>query len=77
MLNSKDRIIENIFCYFKAFHDCVGPPGCDGCVNQDRGSNKGLKPLINTLVAIRNREFWVSLNLMDITHKLLHRINNS
>ena len=66
-------MIEKIFFfYFEAFHDCVGPPGCDGCVNQDRGSNKGLKPLIDTLVAIRNREFWVSLNRVDIMHRLLH-----
>ena len=53
-------MIDNInFFNFEAFHDCVGPSGCDGCVNQDRGSNKGLEPLINKLVAIRNKEFRV------------------
>ena len=53
-------MIDNkIFLNFVAFHDCVGPTGCDGCVNQNRGSNKGLKQLIDMLVAIRNNEFWV------------------
>ena len=46
---------------FKAFHDCVGPNGCDGCINtEDNGSNAGLAEIVEILVNERNANFPVS-----------------
>ena len=45
----------NIFTYihFQAFHDCVGPNGCDGCVNTKQDDNEGLWAVITTLELLR------------------------
>ena len=40
-----------------AFHDCVGPKGCDGCINPKQASDKGLQPIIDLLVGHRNKNF--------------------
>ena len=40
-----------------AFHDCVGPNGCDGCLNQNIQVNKGILPVFNLLVNERQTNF--------------------
>ena len=42
--------------HLKAFHDCVGPNGCDGCINDDNEDNAGLEGIKNRLVSLRQRE---------------------
>ena len=37
----------------KAFHDCVGPDGCDGCLNLDDPDNVGLSDIITVLTDLR------------------------
>ena len=37
----------------KAFHDCVGPDGCDGCLNTNDGENAGLADIIEKLSVLR------------------------
>ena len=39
-------------CY-SAFHDCVGPDGCDGCLNIDDPSNAGLSEIVDRLATVR------------------------
>ena len=39
-------------CY-SAFHDCVGPNGCDGCLNIDDPSNAGLSEIVDRLATVR------------------------
>jgi len=36
-----------------AFHDCVGPDGCDGCLNLDDADNVGLSDIITVLTDLR------------------------
>merc|ERR1712076_257034 len=38
-----------------AFHDCVGPDGCDECLNNDDPSNAGLADIIEKLARYRSR----------------------
>ena len=38
---------------YAAFHDCVGPDGCDGCLNIDDPSNAGLSDIIDRLTRVR------------------------
>ena len=40
-----------------AFHDCVGPNGCDGCINLKISADNGLQPIITLLVAAKNDNF--------------------
>ena len=40
-------------CY-SAFHDCVGPDGCDGCLNIDDPSNAGLSEIVDRLATVRD-----------------------
>jgi len=40
-----------------AFHDCVGPDGCDGCINPKEPADNGLQPIIKLLVDARNENF--------------------
>ena len=44
----------NIY-YQTAFHDCVGPDGCDGCLNNDDPSNAGFTRIIENLSRHRSR----------------------
>ena len=37
-----------------AFHDCVGPNGCDGCINDDHPENDGLQGTKNRLQNLRS-----------------------
>ena len=39
-----------------AFHDCVGPNGCDGCINDDHPENDGLQGIKNRLQNLRSRQ---------------------
>jgi hypothetical protein len=50
-----------------AFHDCVGPNGCDGCINDDNPGSFGLQEIKRILtdlrqngrfMAISNADFW-------------------
>ena len=38
---------------YAAFHDCVGPDGCDGCLNIEDSSNAGLSDIIDRLTTVR------------------------
>ena len=38
---------------FLAFHDCVGPDGCDGCLNVDDSENNGLSEIVERLSTVR------------------------
>ena len=43
-----------------AFHDCVGPDGCDGCIDANAFHNLGLNGLKVKLVDLRaNKQFQV------------------
>ena len=42
---------------FKAFHDCVGPDGCDGCLNVNDTDNAGLTDIVEDLTSLRNGGF--------------------
>ena len=44
---------------FVAFHDCIGPNGCDGCINTNNSGNTALNPLIELLVMKREQQFKV------------------
>ena len=39
--------------YSIAFHDCVGPNGCDGCLNTNDGENAGLSDIIGKINVVR------------------------
>ena len=39
-----------------AFHDCIGPNGCDGCVNDDDPDNAGLQGIKNRLGNLRQND---------------------
>ena len=39
-----------------AFHDCVGPNGCDGCINDDHPDNDGLQGIKNRLQNLRSSQ---------------------
>ena len=41
----------------KAFHDCVGSTGCDGCLNTDQASNAGLNNIVNALARDRRDNY--------------------
>ena len=47
------------FLYFEAFHDCVGPDGCDGCLNLNTPDNAGLGEIRKILVDERQKGFMV------------------
>lgn len=36
-----------------AFHDCVGPDGCDGCLNTDDSDNNGLADIVDRLTDVK------------------------
>ena len=57
------QICDNILKYFLAFHDCVGPDGCDGCVNMNNTANKGLQEIIEFLGKERKENFPVKYKL--------------
>ena len=40
-------------CY-SAFHDWVGPDGCDGCLNIDDPSNAELSEIVDRLTTVRD-----------------------
>ena len=44
---------SNLIPYKKAFHDCVGPDGCDGCLNLEDPDNVGLSDIITVLTDLR------------------------
>ena len=41
------------FIFSEAFHDCVGPNGCDGCLNLNNPDNAGLDAIITRLGKVR------------------------
>ena len=47
--------------FFEAFHDCVGPDGCDGCLNLNTPDNAGLGEIRDILVLERQQRFKVSI----------------
>ena len=47
----------------KAFHDCVGVTGCDGCLNTNQASNAGLDGIVRSLERDRNDNFRVSTTI--------------
>ena len=57
------QMCVNILKYFIAFHDCVGPDGCDGCVNMNNTANKGLQEIIEFLDEERKENFPVIYKL--------------
>ena len=64
----KTKLIHqyNFACYyFQAFHDCVGPAGCDGCLNINTPDNAGLRELRDILVAERLLGFKVSFKSIN------------
>ena len=69
------------WCSIKAFHDCVGPNGCDGCVNDDNSDNqnKGLKGIKRRLVKLRqDNDFEVNFNFYIRVVKInVNYINNA
>ena len=38
---------------FIAFHDCVGPDGCDGCLNTNDSENDGLLEIVERLSDVK------------------------
>ena len=38
---------------FIAFHDCVGPDGCDGCLNTNDPENDGLLEIVERLSDVK------------------------
>ena len=52
---------------FEAFHDCVGPDGCDGCLNLNTPDNAGLGEIRDILVLERRQGFKVSIFIGTFT----------
>ena len=47
------KVYSRIQICYSAFHDCVGPDGCDGCLNIDDPSNAGLSEIVDRLATVR------------------------
>ena len=52
---------------FKAFHDCVGPNGCNGCLNDANPDNRGLKGIIRRLGDLRQKDEFEVTNNFAVT----------
>ena len=59
-----------------AFHDCVGPNGCDGCVNLQNHDNDGLAGIITTLTTLRDRDFSVRYYYLTVTFDIVNYVLN-
>ena len=48
--------LSNIIPFVTAFHDCIGPNGCDGCINLENENNHGLEGIITKLSGLRETQ---------------------
>jgi hypothetical protein len=39
-----------------AYHDCIGPNGCDGCINDDDPDNAGLQGIKGRIGNLRESD---------------------
>ena len=56
-INSQHVRSSFTFVFYKtAYHDCIGPNGCDGCINLENENTNGLEGIINRLSSLRQSQ---------------------